>query len=192
MNYKNVSDNALIQQISQKNQDALGEIYDRYGRLVFSVAFHIVGEQSKAEEITQEVFIRVWEKSETYDSSKAKLSTWLISITRYRAIDINRRAKVRVEKNSINWDDVPVEQTPKSNGIEKEYESNWRRQLVRDAINKLPYEQKAAISLAYFHGLTHREIAETLHEPLGTIKTRIRLGMQKLRDLLSELKVEDQ
>ena len=185
---KSLEDEALLRLIVQKKSEALSELYDRYSRLVFSLALHIVGDQETAEEITQDVFFRVWEKAGSYQSGKAKVSTWLTSITRYRSIDDLRRRGVRPEANSIDWDSLAewgIPATSTNNPEEITDQSLVSQQLI-NALKQLPIEQKTALALAYFQGLTHNEIAEVLGDPLGTVKTRIRLGMQKLRDLLQE------
>lgn len=187
MDYTRLTDDALIQSIASQKPDALGELYNRYSRLIFSIAYNSVGSSETAEEITQDVFLRVWRRASTYDPDKSKVSTWLTSITRYRAIDVLRRWGVRVEQNSIPWDSLTTNQEPllDSNPEEKAAET-IRLERIRAEIAALPPEQQQALALAYFQGLTHSEIAEVLGDPLGTVKTRIRLGMQKLREALVE------
>jgi RNA polymerase sigma-70 factor (ECF subfamily) len=187
-----LDDEALLRLIIQRNQEALGVIYDRYSRLVFSMALHAVGDRLAAEEITQDVFLRVWEKAGTYRSEAAKVSTWLASIARYRSIDYLRRRGVRLDHSSIGWEDLtpgsmPVTDNEPEDYVEQESE-HWR---IRRAITHLPEEQRLVLDLAYFFGLSHSEISNHLGEPLGTVKTRIRLAMQKLREALkNDLPVE--
>jgi RNA polymerase sigma-70 factor (ECF subfamily) len=149
------------------------------------MALNTVGDPETAEEITQDVFIRVWEKAATYRSEQAKVSTWVTSITRYRAIDVLRQRGVRAEQHSVGWEDVSPNDEPRSEGPERQTEQSLEAQRVRSAIQALPPDQRDALALAYFQGLSHSEIASRLGEPLGTVKTRIRLGMQKLREALS-------
>lgn len=185
MDYKSLDDESLMRLIVHANSQALSELYDRYGRLVFSLAYHSVGDPAAAEEITQDVFIRVWEKAATYRSEQAKVSTWLTSIARYRSIDILRRRGVRPEQNSVSWEEVSLNSMPAAEeDPEQITEKNLQERRVRKAIASLPPEQRQVLALAYFKGLTHMEIAELLGDPLGTVKTRIRLGMQKLRETL--------
>jgi RNA polymerase sigma-70 factor (ECF subfamily) len=168
--------------VARAHADALGELYDRYSRLVFSLALNLVGDHATAEEITLDVFTRVWEKAETYRSEQAKVSTWLTSIARYRSIDMLRRQSSRPERRSVDWADVSPDAMPSFNSPEQATELALQQERVRAAVASLPPEQKEALALAYFHGYTHRQVAETLDLPLGTVKTRIRLAMRKLRD----------
>ena len=189
MDYSTLNDEVLIRLVARAYEDALGELYDRYHRLVFSLALNLVGDHAAAEEITLDVFMRLWEKADTYRPEQAKVSTWLTSITRYRSIDILRRRGSRAEQHSVGWAEVSFEAVPRVNGPEESVELALQRQRVRAAIAELPPEQQQAVALAYFKGYRHREIAEALDQPLGTVKTRIRLAMQKLRNLLQEERV---
>ncbi len=192
MDYKSLDDAALIRLIAHNKSEALSQLYDRYGRLVFSVALNAVGNGNTAEEIVQDVFTRVWEKASMYDASLARVSTWLISITRNRAIDELRRNRVRPEHESVGWEDVEPAHIPLSDNPEDELEISWQQQVVRQAIASLPIDQQKALALAYFRGYSHTEIAEALGEPLGTVKTRIRMAMQKLRQVLIEHHIVDE
>jgi RNA polymerase sigma-70 factor (ECF subfamily) len=164
----------------------LGELYERYSRLVFSLAWNLVGDQATAEEITLDVFTRIWEKAETYRPEQAKVSTWLTSIARYRSIDMLRRRGSRPEQHSVGFAELAPDIAFSADGPEEAAELAMQQQRVRAAIAALPSDQKQVLALAYFKGYSHREIAEALNQPLGTVKTRIRLAMQKLRDLLLE------
>jgi len=187
LDYTTLDDEALLQLITHQQTDALSALYDRYGRLVFSLALQMMGEVSVAEEITQDVFLRVWEKAHTYRTDQARVSTWITSITRYRSIDLLRRRKSRPDHASLAWDDLPLNATPVAEGDPEDMtELSMLQKRVRAAIAMLPSEQKKVLALAYFKGLTHSEIAELLGHPLGTVKTRIRAGMQKLRDILRD------
>lgn len=179
-------DASLMELLALKQEDALSDLYDRYGRLVYSVALNSVGDQATAEEIVQDVFVKVWEKAANYDATKAGVSTWLIRITRNRSIDELRKEKVRLDKTSISWSKVPFSAGLIGPGPEEETELFWTQNLVRYALDTLPPEQREVLALAYFKGYSHREIAELLGIPLGTVKTRVRLAMQKLRLVLSE------
>jgi RNA polymerase sigma-70 factor (ECF subfamily) len=164
----------------------LDALYDRYNRLVFSVALNAVGDRATAEEITLDVFTRVWEKAATYQAERAQVNTWLTSIARHRAIDVLRRWRVRPEQHSVEWAEVSAADTPNVSGPEAAVERRLQRASVRRALAALPEEQRQAIALAYFQGLSHSEIAEAVNAPLGTVKTRVRLGMQKLRQMLAD------
>ena len=186
MDYKELDDQSLIRLIARSQESALSELYDRYSRLVYSLALNAVGDPATAEEITQDVFIRIWDHAGTYQAEKSKVLTWIASITRYRSIDIIRRRKIRPESQSVSWEIEPsaIEMNPIN--VEETVEISQKRRRVRQAISMLPEEQRQALAYAYFQGYTHREIAEVLGEPLGTVKTRIRLAMQKLRQLLEQ------
>lgn len=179
-------DTQLIKLIVQAQSEALHELYDRYNRLVFSVACAIVGDRNVAEEITLDVFVQVWKRATTYRPDRAKVSTWLIAITRHHAIDILRWQKSRPETDSLNWDDISIQNGPVAHNVEENVELTVQREKVREALDQLPEDQREALVLAYFKGYTQSQISEALQQPLGTIKTRIRLAMQKLRKLLNE------
>ena len=186
MDFNKFDDQTLMKLIAQAQEDALRELYNRYNRLVYSMAVNAVGENSLAEEITQDVFLRIWNNAETYSPQKGKVITWVSSITRYRAIDAIRSQQVRPEGHSVAWDIEGSLDNPDPLNVEERVEITQRQQRVRHAVAQLPEEQRQALAYAYFQGYTHREIAELLGEPLGTIKTRIRLAMQKLREYLEE------
>ena len=187
MNYATLDDETLMRLIAHASTEALNVLYDRYSRLVFSLALNAVGDHATAEEITQDVFFRVWEKANTYRVEQAKVSTWLTSVTRYRAIDVLRRRSSRPEQNSVGWEDVSVNILPASDDTPEDVvELRLMSARLQAAIVSLPAEQQQALALAFFQGLTHSEIAELLGHPLGTVKTRIRSGMQKLREILKE------
>jgi len=184
MDYTALDDQTLIGLIIHAHAEALGELYDRYGRLVFSLALHSVGDQATAEEITQDVFLRVWQRARQYRADRGKVSTWLTGITRHRAIDQLRRRGSRPEQHSIAWAEVTPGAEPAANGPEGSVSLGMERERVRAAIARLPQEQQQVLALTYFQGLSQSEIAETTGQPLGTVKTRVRLGMQKLREIL--------
>ncbi|MGD2077067.1 MAG: sigma-70 family RNA polymerase sigma factor [Chloroflexota bacterium] len=181
-----LEDIALIDLVIQKNEAALGELYDRYHRLVYSIAINVVGRPEDAEEITLDVFTRIWEKADTYQSEKAKVTTWLTRMARNRAIDVLRRESVRPMKHSVSWAQVSPLPAADHNRPEPAAHLTMQKERVREAIASLPDSQQEVLALAYFKGYSHSEIARELDIPLGTAKGRIRLGMQKLRDLLQD------
>ena len=195
MDFSSLDDAALIQLVAGANSEALGALYDRYGRLIFTVAYNVVGDSETAEEITQDVFVRVWEGAAGYRMELAKVSSWLISITRHRSIDELRRRGSRPEKESIAWPDDPgaemMESLPVLEGPEDAVESALQNRSVRQAIHSLPADQRKVLGMAFFRGLSHSQIADVLGEPLGTVKSRIRMAMQKLRDAMIERGVAD-
>ena len=135
----------------------------------------------------QDVFYQVWENAATYRPDQAKLTTWMTSITRYRAIDVLRKRRSRPEKDSVEWAETALHTTPRpEEGPEELADLLLQQERVRLAVNSLSSDQQAVLALAYFQGLSHSQIAGQLNQPLGTVKTRIRLAMQRLRELLIE------
>jgi RNA polymerase sigma-70 factor (ECF subfamily) len=183
---RHFEDSELIDQVFHRNEAALGELYDRYHRLIFSVAINVVGSREDAEEITLDVFTRVWEKAGTYRADRAKVSTWLTRMTRNRAIDLLRREEVRPMKHSLSWAEVTIEPADMSHNPEASASLSLEAQRVRAAMSSLHENQQEVLALAYFKGYTHSEIAKLLDIPLGTAKARIRAGMRQLRALLLE------
>jgi RNA polymerase sigma-70 factor (ECF subfamily) len=186
MNELKPDDTSLMVLIAHSQTDALNQLYDRYNRLIFSVTLAIVGDRAIAEEATLDVFVQVWQRADTYRPEQAKVRTWLIAIARHHAIDILRMQKSRRETNTVNWDEAAIYNGPPSHVLEENVQLSLQRKKVRDALSELPMDQREALILAYFKGYTQAQIAETLKQPLGTIKTRIRLAMQKLKKLLAE------
>jgi RNA polymerase sigma-70 factor (ECF subfamily) len=201
MTFSSLDDSSLLALISTSRQEqlpaeALGVLYDRYGRLVFTVAYNVVGDAETAEEITQDVFVRVWEGAHTYRPEVAKVTSWLVSITRHRAIDELRRRGSRPEKDSTVWpEDIGADHLdglPVLDGPQEEVETIFQRRGIRQALKTLPAEQRQVLGLAYFKGLSHSQIAQLINEPLGTVKSRIRQAMLKVRDALIEQGTVDQ
>ena len=190
--YARHDDESLIRLIAQLQEGALSQLYDRYNRLVFSLALAIINDRAIAEEITLDVFMRVWQKAGTYRRDQAKVSTWLTHIARHHAIDVLRRRAVRADHYAVNLDDATSNRGLSDQDPQEFAELSLRRERIHAALAQLPEDQKQALVLAYFNGYTQHQIAEALNQPLGTIKTRIRLAMQKLRDFLrDEQEIED-
>jgi RNA polymerase sigma-70 factor, ECF subfamily len=169
----------LIQRIIQKDQIALSELYQRYGGLVYSLALRVLTNSTLAEEATQDTFMKVWNQAYTWDANKGKLSTWLMTITRYTAIDRLRKEQHRPAA-SVALEDIE-DLIGKRSFMDTAQGQD--RQLLRSLMQNLPNEQIQVIELAFFQGLSHSEIADELTLPLGTVKTRLRLGLQKLKVL---------
>jgi RNA polymerase sigma-70 factor (ECF subfamily) len=186
MDYSTYTDETLIRLIAEAQPEALAELYERYKRLVFSLVFNIVSDQAEAEEITLDVFVTIWEKAELYRTDLARVSTWLTSIARNRAIDRLRRRNLHPDQQPINWADVLSHALPGEGDPAAIAERRMQQERVRAAIDQLPTDQQQALALAYFRGYTHQQISDMLKQPLGTIKTRIRLAMQKLRRILQD------
>lgn len=187
MDFAALDDEQLIEHIVAGRPEALSALYDRYSRLVYSLARHIVGDGARAEEVTLDVFTRVWEKAGTYRAERAKVNTWITSLARNRAIDVVRREQVRPEGSSVRLDLVEYGLHSPLPNPERAAEDALEQRRVRRALLELPEEQRLCLELAYYGGLTHQAIADELGLPLGTVKTRIRLGMDKLRRALDDL-----
>ena len=177
-----LADEALVSLVSRRDEAALGILYDRYIRLVFSVALRITGDRQTAEEVVQDVFQNVWLSAHSYQVSAGAVSSWLLGITRHRAIDATRSKRERARNREQALDITFM--SPASSGPEDEVDKRLQRDAVRSALADLPSNQRQAIELAYYGGFTGAEIAERLGEPVGTIKTRLRLALLKLRDRL--------
>jgi RNA polymerase sigma-70 factor (ECF subfamily) len=180
------TDNELMGGIARGDETALADLYDRYSRLVMSVALGVVGDRATAEEVTFDVFMRVWQNAAGYDPALAKVPTWLSRLARNRAIDQLRREAIRPAAHSISFsDNVSLPGDQASGDTESAVQLALEQQRVREAVAQLPREQRQALALAYFQGYTHREIARLLDLSLGTVKGHIRGGMIKLRELLA-------
>ncbi len=192
MDYASWDDQQLIDGIAAADTGALGRLYDQYGRLVYSLAANILNDDALAEEVTQDVFVQIWNKATLYHSEQGKVISWLCSMARNRAIDILRRRAVRPEGHAAPWADGISPDLKDTVEVEQFVEHEQQKATLRRAIARLPIEQQEVLALAYFQGYSHPEIAETLRQPLGTIKTRLRLAMQKLRQALIEDSVSAQ
>jgi len=186
MDLADVEDATLIELIVQGQESALEGLYRRYNRLVYSLAYRIVGDRATTEEVVLDVFSRIWERAAMYQPDQGKVSTWLSAITRNMAIDVLRRRGSRPEQHSVCLEDVAPIATATFDGPEKAAARSLRRDRILDAMSELSADQRRALALAYFGGYTHRQIAEALDAPLGTVKTRIRSAMGKLRHSLKE------
>ena len=170
---------------------AIEVLYDRYNRIVFSFALRIVGDRQSAEELLQEVFFRAWRQAAAYSNQRGSFVTWLLSITHNRAIDeLRRRRRRPLRADQEDPLQVLDSMADQGNSVEQDVWLASLREQVNAAMNALPQAQRDALELAYFRGMTQREIADELGEPLGTIKTRMRLGLRKLRAFLEEHEVE--
>lgn len=166
--------------IESRDSDALGDLYDRHASRLLGLAHRIVGATGEAEEVLQEVFLWVWRSASGFDASRGTVLAWLLMATRSRAIDRlrARRPAARAGLRAVEtMPDPASSQDVESDSVNRQWE-----QVCRTAIADLPEDQRRALELAYFEGLTHQEISERTATPLGTVKTRVRLGLMKLRD----------
>ena len=179
-------DEHLVRRVAESDAIALETLYDRYGQAVYSLALRIVREPETAEELTQEVFVRLWRYAGTFDPARGRFSGWLFGIAHNLSLNEVRRWQSRPQKvEPLDGDDERAFDLVDEGADSAEAAwLNIRRQVIVDALKQLPAPQRQAIELAFFGGLTHLEIATMLGDPLGTIKSRIRIGMQRLKQLL--------
>jgi len=184
-------DSVLVSLAASGDARALAELYDRYSRIVMSFSLRMLSDPLAAEELTQEVFFRAWRQANAYNPSRGSFATWILSITHNMAIDELRKRNRRPQRADLDDPIATLANTPDADrSVEDRVWLGSLRDEMREALDILPDPQRHAIELAYFRGLTQREVAELLNEPLGTIKTRMRLGMRKLRTYLEEHEVE--
>ena len=184
MNYQGLTDLELLAQIGEKDREALASLYDRYGRRVFALAVRILNDPVGSEEVTQDVFMSVWRRGASYTSKKGKFTTWLFSIAHNRTIDeLRKRRRDRSRENDDIEDHYDLKSSDISPADAAVAQSEYAK--VKAAMDKLPEEQKSVVELSYFKGLTQTEIATKTGQPLGTVKTRMRLALKKLRVALS-------
>jgi len=174
------ADRALIARIEGRDADALGLLYDRHASRLLGVAQRILGDTGEAEEVLQEVFFWVWKSAATFDSVRGSVIAWLLVAIRSRAIDRLRTRRPATRAGLRAVDTVP--DTASAEDLEADSASRQWESLCRSAIAELPPDQRRALELAYFEGLTHQEISDKTSTPLGTVKTRVRLGLMKLRE----------
>ena len=164
-------------------KSALGELYDRYSGIVMAVIMRILGSRAEAEELLQEVFIELWRRAPDYDANRGAVTTWVITIARSRALDALRARKRRGGDRHVAVDDTPMP-APSHQRPDEKASLSQRGQAVRTALDALSEPQRTALELSYFEGLSHREIAERLQIPVGTVKSRIISAMKVLRGAL--------
>jgi RNA polymerase sigma-70 factor (ECF subfamily) len=187
-----LSDEVLIIQVTRGSSDALEALYDRYAPTVLGICLKVVGDRALAEDLLQETFWRVWKSAETYQSERGTFTGWLFRIARNLAIDAYRRRNVRPQALETEEGSDPIlEEAPDPDmDVAEQAQSILRNRQVRKALASLPQVQRQVIEMAYFYGMTRQEIAEATGEALGTIHTRARLGLQKLREELDREEFE--
>ena len=168
---------ATLHNLARGDETALGELYNRYGRLVYSLAFRVLGDSAQAEEVTQDTFLKVWREPLAWDPARGRFDGWLMTLARYTAIDRLRKETRRAPGGQIELEEDVADD------VEPDGLDGLDVQHIHHLLGSLPAAQRQAVELAFFQGLTHAELATALHLPLGTVKTRLRLGLQKLRTL---------
>ncbi len=172
----------LLSQIAGGNENSLAILYDSTHRTIYGLALRVLANSEDAEEVTLDVYNQVWRSAKTFEPGRGTVMAWLLTLARTRALD-KLRARASRQKN-VDRSGVPFDMPSATATPEEQSASSQQRAIVKSALQKLPVEQRQALELAFFHGLSHAELAERLGEPLGTVKTRIRLGMMKLKDHL--------
>lgn len=185
--YRDLADEDLMQLVQRAEASAFEVVYDRHAGAAFSLAYRMCGARQVAEEVVQEAFLSIWRSGARYDQRRGSVRTWVLGITHHRAIDVLRRGVVQDRHRASD------------EGIEERFEARERTDAevarraealeIRGALDVLPDEQRRAIELAYYGGFTQSEIAEMLGVPIGTVKGRMRLGMEKMRDRLAPAEV---
>ena len=180
--HAHLSDEALVALVARGDEDALGELYDRVGRIAYGLALRVLRDERHAEDAVQEAFLQVWRSAATFRAERAKASTWILTLVHRRAVDLVRREERR-QADPLT-DDSAVGVAP-----EQTDEAAWlrfERERVQTALKQLPDVQREALELAYYGGFSQSELAERLGVPLGTIKSRMFAGLSRLRELLDD------
>ncbi|MGH9721921.1 MAG: sigma-70 family RNA polymerase sigma factor [Bryobacteraceae bacterium] len=177
-------DATLADRLKKREPQAMADLYDRYGRLVYSLIYRVVRDGSVAEDLVQETFLRVWNRAQGFDPSRGALGPWVLAVARNRSIDYLRSVDGRMARSAFEVMDI--ENPALFANLEREVLGSDQARRIREALDKLNPNQRTAIELAYFEGLSQTEIAEKMQQPLGTVKTWVRTALKNLReDLMS-------
>jgi RNA polymerase sigma-70 factor (ECF subfamily) len=183
-NGSNADDVALIRRMVEADETALGALYDRWVRSLYSLVLHLLRDPDEAEDVVEETFWQAWRKANSYEPSRGAVSTWLLTIGRRKALDrlrARKRSREDLVDNDRTFDDLPSQSPDPS----VDAEGSELKENVKAALRALPAEQREVLELGYFSGMSQTEIAEATGQPLGTVKTRMRLALQKLKEPLS-------
>jgi len=177
-------DAQLAERVKRHEPQAMADMYDRYGRITYSLILRIVRDSGAAEDLVQETFLRIWNRVHAFDSKRCALGAWVLAVARNRAIDYLRSVEGRMVQSASEFEEL------ENPGAFADFERNIlnidRVRLVRDALNKLNSNQREVIEMAYYEGLSQSEMAERMKQPLGTVKTWARSALKHLRDQLGE------
>ena len=179
------TDEELLALVARSDNAALAELYDRFGGVAYGLALRIVRDDALAQDAVQDAFLAVWRSAAGFLPERARPSTWILTLVHRRAVDLVRREQRR------RTEPLEPEQHPATGGSDEEAATRFHRRLVQEALARLPGDQREAIELAYYAGLSQSEVAERLGQPLGTIKSRTFAGLTRLRELLREAGVEE-
>jgi RNA polymerase sigma factor (sigma-70 family) len=179
--FAHLSDEAVVALVARSDQEALGELYDRFGRVAYGLALRVLRDEKLAEDAVQEGFLAAWRNADRFLPERGKASTWLLTLVHRRAVDLVRREDSRRAE--------PIDQDAAAGASRSAEEDAWlrfERERVQSALQRLPDQQREALELAYYGGFTQTELAERLGQPVGTIKSRMFTGLARLRELLAE------
>ena len=177
-------DPELVARLQRRDPEALAQLYDRYGRLAYSLIYRVVRNPSAAEDLLQETFMRVWNRVGSFDAERGALGPWVLAVARNRAIDYLRSVEGRMQAGAVDLD--RIEHPAQFSGIESSALAIDRVRRLKSAFEKLSPNQRMVIELAYYEGMSQTEMAERLKQPLGTVKTWTRSALKTLRDELGE------
>jgi RNA polymerase sigma-70 factor, ECF subfamily len=179
--FAHLSDEAVVALVARSDEQALAELYDRFGRVAYGLALRILRDESLAEDAVQDAFLTAWRTADAFMPERAKASTWLLTLVHRRAVDVVRREERR------RAEPIEVAGDPAGEGaVDEAVWLRYQRERVQSALRRLPDQQREALELAYYGGFTQSELAERLGQPLGTIKSRMFSGLAQLRELLAE------
>jgi RNA polymerase sigma-70 factor, ECF subfamily len=179
--FAHLSDEAVVALVARSDQEALAELYDRFGRVAYGLALRVLRDEKLAEDAVQEGFLAAWRNADRFMPERAKAGTWLLTLVHRRAVDLVRREQNR------RADPLPDTAEPAAqDSAEEDAWLRFERERVQAALRKLPDQQREALELAYYGGFTQAELAERLGQPVGTIKSRMFAGLARLRELLAE------
>ncbi len=174
----------LVRRLKSREPQALAELYDRYGRLVYALIYRVVRNAASAEDLVQETFLRIWNRVQAFDQERGALGPWVLTVARNRAIDYLRSVDGRMAQSSFEVE--KIEHPALFRDFEKDVLNLDRARILRAAFEKLTPNQRVALELAYFEGLSQTEMAERMKQPLGTVKTWVRTALKTLREHLGE------
>lgn len=188
---QDTTDLELVRACADGDQMAFGELYDRHGRRIYSLAMRMLRDEGRAAEATQDVFVAVWQMADRFDPMRAGVATWIGTIAHSRIVDTMRKARTTSVEQPTDFEDSGIASTVASpDATDRSAMQTLVGGDVRSALAVLPPKQREAIELAYFSGLSHTEIAERIDEPIGTVKTRVFYGLRRLREALEELQFD--
>ena len=186
VDYQDLGDHQLINRIASSEKDALEALYSRYSASVYSLAMYMLRQHALAEEATQEIFLNIWLKAGSFKPERGEPRSWIMSVAHHKIVDLIRaRRRTMTVTDPADYESLDL-LPAKQVSTEEEVEGNLDRERIMEALSLLPNAQREVLLLAYFEGYSQSEMAKKLNQPLGTIKTRVRLAMQKLRALLED------